>query len=91
MIAQYGTALLQNRPCSAKARMPQDIREEMREFLIGILRAYQEHGETELASQKLNHFLTARYGSIADAKRKLGDVSTIKKAFVDIQASLYHQ
>ncbi|MDV7201121.1 DEAD/DEAH box helicase family protein [Roseovarius sp. 10] len=76
---------------ATKESMPQDIQEDMREFLIGVLRAYQERGETELATQKLNHFLTARYGSIADAKRKLGDVSTIKKAFVDIQTSLYRQ
>ena len=47
------------------------------------------HGEAELALGKFSAFLTARYGTIADAKGKLGDVAKIKKAFIEVQRELY--
>lgn len=62
---------------------------EMREFLLGVLQAYSSHGESELALDKLSALLTARYGTIADAKEKLGDVSEIRGAFVGVQRELY--
>jgi type I restriction enzyme R subunit len=64
---------------------------KMREFLLGVLQAYEALGETELATRKLGDFLTARYGSLADAKTTLGDVAVIRKAFVDVQRELYRQ
>ena len=54
--------------------------EKMRAFLLGVLQAYEALGETELATGKLGDFLTARYGSLADAKAALGDVSDIRQA-----------
>ncbi len=65
--------------------------EKMRAFLLGVLQAYEALGESELATRKLSDFLTARYGSIADAKAALGDVPKIRKAFVDVQRDLYRQ
>ena len=65
--------------------------EKMRAFLLGVLQAYEALGETELATGKLGDFLTARYGSLADAKAALGDVSDIRQAFVDMQRELYRQ
>ncbi len=65
------------------------VKGEMRDFLLGVLEAYSRHGETELALDKLGAFLTARYGTIADAKDKLGDVAEIKAAFVEVQRELY--
>lgn len=62
---------------------------EMRGFLEGVLQAYAAHGESELSLSKLATFLTARYGSIADAKIKLGDIAAIRTAFVDVQRELY--
>ncbi|MEX0953605.1 MAG: DEAD/DEAH box helicase family protein [Rhizobiaceae bacterium] len=62
---------------------------EMRDFLIGVLDAYSARGESELSLAKLGNYLTARYGTIADAKAKLGDVAGIRKAFVDLQRELY--
>ena len=62
---------------------------KMREFLLGVLQAYEALGEAELATRKLSDYLTARYGSLADAKAALGDVPTIRKAFVDVQRHLY--
>lgn len=38
---------------------------------------------------KLATFLTARYGSFADAKSRLGDLERIKSAFVELQWDLY--
>jgi type I restriction enzyme R subunit len=65
--------------------------EKMRAFLLGVLQAYEALGESELATRKLSAFLTARYGSLADAKAALGDVPKIRKAFVDVQRDLYRQ
>jgi hypothetical protein len=57
-------------------------------FLLGVLQAYEALGETELATRKLGDFLTARYGSLADAKVALGDVPAIRQAFLDVQRDL---
>ena len=46
---------------------------EMRELLLGILKAYEVAGEAELAGKKLGQFLTARCGSVSEGKSKLGD------------------
>lgn len=65
--------------------------EKMRTFLLGVLQAYEALGEGELATRKLGDFLTARYGSLADAKAALGDVPKIRQAFVNVQRDLYRQ
>jgi type I restriction enzyme R subunit len=64
---------------------------EMRAFLLGILNAYEANGETELGTRKLSDFLTARYGTLADAKETLGDTGTIRQEFVNVQRDLYRQ
>lgn len=63
--------------------------EEMSDFLRGILQAYAAHGENELSLSKLSSFLTARYGTIADAKSRLGDIAAIRAAFIAVQHELY--
>ena len=63
----------------------------MQEFLKGVLQAYVALGETELASQKLSGFLTARYGTLADAKTAIGDLPSIRVAFIELQRALYRQ
>ena len=62
---------------------------EMREFLDYILHAYEEHGVSELAAERIPDFLRIRYGGTSDAKRRLGSVADIRNAFVDIQTHLY--
>lgn len=62
---------------------------QLRDFLLGVLKAYETAGEAELAPNKLGNFLTARYGTLADAKAILGDVKIIRRAFVDVQQDLY--
>jgi len=46
---------------------------ELRELLIGILCAYEEQGEGDLATPKLGSYLTARYGGVGESRDRLGD------------------
>src|SRR5690606_35983586 len=62
---------------------------EMRAFLEYVLGAYERNGTGELASSKVGDFLRIRYGGINDAKRSLGDLETIRGAFVQIQRLLF--
>ena len=63
---------------------------EMRDLLVGILRSYVEHGESELRTKKLGQFLQARYGTIGESKGKIGDLPTVRNAFKAMQRNLYH-
>lgn len=65
--------------------------EQMRAFLIAVLQAYEAKGEGELSTRTLSDHLTARFGTLADAKQKLGDIATFRQAFIDIQRVLYRQ
>lgn len=49
------------------------VAEEMKELLLGILKAYETAGEAELAGKKLGQFLTARYGSVSEGKARSGN------------------
>lgn len=62
---------------------------EMRNFLLGVLRAYEVSGETELGLGKLSDFLTASYGTLADAKSALGNINIIRDTFFSMQRELY--
>ncbi|WP_376740482.1 EcoAI/FtnUII family type I restriction enzme subunit R [Mesorhizobium caraganae] len=66
-----------------------DEDQEMRDFLLGVLRSYELLGETELATKKLGDFLTARYGTLSDARARLGTLPSIKASFLDVQQRLY--
>lgn len=62
---------------------------EMREFLREVLAAYEREGAAELAYDKLTSFLQVRYGSMSDAKSKLGELGGIRGAFKQLQRFLY--
>ncbi len=66
-----------------------DTDHETKELLLAILGAYEERGESELATKKLGTFLTARYGSVSEGKAKLGGLDAIKGAFRQMQQTLY--
>jgi type I restriction enzyme R subunit len=66
-----------------------DVQDEMRELLKSILAAYETNGESELGSKKLTQFLTARYGSVSEGKAKLGQLSDIRGAFLNMQQRMY--
>lgn len=64
---------------------------EMKSFLEYVLGNYERNGIGELASNKVADFLRIRYGGVNDAKRVLGSVDVIRRAFVDIQGHLFRQ
>ena len=66
-----------------------DFEGAMKALLFGILKAYQTAGEAGLAGKTLGQFLTARYGSVSEAKAKLGKLQTIRAACNRMQAGLY--
>jgi type I restriction enzyme, R subunit len=62
---------------------------ETKALLLAILAAYEQRGESELATRKLGTFLTARYGSVSEGKSRLGGLDAIKDAFRKMQGTLY--
>ena len=66
-----------------------NMQDDLKALLIIILDVYKRHGEHELAAKKLGQFLTARYGSVGEAKNRLGGLPEIKDAFHKMQAQLY--
>src|SRR5690606_13391667 len=62
---------------------------EMRSFLEFVLGNYERNGIGELATGKVADFLRIRYGGVNDAKRALGTVENIRRAFIDIQSHLF--
>jgi len=74
---------------TAKATGMGGYEREMRAFLEFVLDKYQYEGIGELGSGKVADFLRIRYGGVNDAKRVLGSVEGIRRAFVDIQKHLF--
>ncbi len=64
---------------------------EMRAFLSEVLSNYQRDGEGELSFGSLSSLIAARYGTMNDAKGKLGDIATVKLAFTALQSHLYQR
>jgi len=62
---------------------------EVRDLLLGILAAYEERGESELATDKLGQFLAARYGSVGEGKNTFGGLKPVSDAFRSMQKALY--
>ena len=67
----------------------EEAADETKALLLAILSAYEERGESELATKKLGTFLTARYGSVNEGKMRLGGLDIIKDAFRQMQMALY--
>jgi type I restriction enzyme R subunit len=62
-----------------------------RDFIRFVLHKYVEGGVDELDDSKLSEMMKAKYHSLADAERKLGDVGEVRKTFIDFQQHLYLQ
>lgn len=62
---------------------------KQQEFLDFVLSHYIEQGVSELDTTKLVDLIKIKYQSVPDATKALGEVSTIRKLFVDFQAHLY--
>ena len=62
---------------------------KQRVFLDFVLKQYVQTGFTELDDSKLPDLLTLKYKAINDAKRELGDISSIRETFIGFQEYLY--
>jgi type I restriction enzyme R subunit len=65
------------------------LNERQRDFIAYILRNYVQDGVDELDISKLSSSLTAKYGSVYEGQKQLGDVDEIKRVFVEFQQHLY--
>ncbi|WP_435136785.1 EcoAI/FtnUII family type I restriction enzme subunit R [Formosa sp. A9] len=76
------------RASRAKVQM-NDYNSKQQEFLNFVLDKYVEDGVNELDDSKLSPLLILKYNSIADAKRELGDIKSIRESFIGFQSHLY--
>ena len=62
-----------------------------KEFLNFVLEQYVRDGVTELDDKKLPELLELKYKAIADAKRELGNLKSIRENFIGFQKNLYEE
>ena len=62
---------------------------KQQEFLNFVLDQYVREGVDELDDSKLPDLLELKYKAIADAKRELGAIKTIRDTFIGFQEHLY--
>lgn len=62
---------------------------QQQEFLNFVLEQYVKEGVDELDDAKLPDLLELKYHAIADAKRELGDIPSIRNVFIGFQGYLY--
>ena len=66
-----------------------DYNPKQQEFLNFVLDQYVREGVAELDDAKLPDLLELKYKAIADAKRELGAIKTIRESFIGFQETLY--
>lgn len=62
---------------------------KLQEFLNFVLGQYVKQGVEELDETKIGDLLLLKYHALADAKRALGDIATIRNTFIGFQTYLY--
>ncbi len=62
---------------------------KQQEFLNFVLQQYVNSGVEELDDAKLTPLLQLKYKAIDDAKNELGDIASIRNAFIGFQSYLY--
>jgi type I restriction enzyme R subunit len=62
---------------------------KQQEFLNFVLSQYVKQGFEELDDTKISDLLILKYHAIADAKKELGDIATIRNTFIGFQTYLY--
>lgn len=68
-----------------------DYNQKQQEFLNFVLEQYVKEGVNELDDSKLPDLLELKYKAIADAKRELGDIKSIRETFIGFQEYLYQE
>lgn len=66
-----------------------DYNPKQQEFLNFVLEQYVRDGVDELDDAKLPDLLELKYKAIADAKRELGEIKSIRDTFIGFQGRLY--
>lgn len=66
-----------------------DYNAKQQEFLKLVLTQYVKKDVDELDDAKLPDLLELKYKAIADAKRELGEIKSIRDAFIGFQERLY--
>jgi type I restriction enzyme R subunit len=79
------------RAAHADSEVRGSLSEPQREFVAFVLDHYVKEGIDELDDAKLAPLLKLHYGSIDDAKERLGPVSDIRDLFVGFQRYLYER
>lgn len=62
---------------------------KQQEFLNFVLGQYVKQGVDELDDTKIGDLLVLKYHAIADAKKELGDIPSIRNTFIGFQTYLY--
>lgn len=62
---------------------------KQQEFLDFVLSHYIDQGVGELDTAKLVDLIKIKYQTVPDATKALGEVSAIRKLFIEFQAHLY--
>ncbi|MEL6390860.1 MAG: type I restriction-modification enzyme R subunit C-terminal domain-containing protein, partial [Bacteroidota bacterium] len=68
-----------------------DYSQKQQEFLNFVLEQYVKEGVNELDDTKLPDLLELKYKAIADAKRELGNIKSIRETFIGFQERLYQE
>lgn len=68
-----------------------DYNQKQQEFLNFVLEQYVKEGVNELDDSKLPNLLELKYKALADAKRELGDIKSIRDTFIGFQEYLYQE
>ena len=63
--------------------------EGKQEFLNFVLNQYVDKGVNELDDTRLKDLLIVKYNAIDDAKKRVGDIKTIRETFIGFQKYLY--
>ncbi len=88
----YHKTLVQRLERAERAKVQlMDYNPKQQEFLNFVLEQYVRDGVDELDDQKLPELLELKYKAIADAKRELGSIKSIREAFVGFQEHLYRE
>lgn len=74
----------------AKIQLP-NYDPKQQEFLNFVLSQYVKQGVDELDDTKIGDLLVLKYHAIADAKKELGDIATIRNTFIGFQTYLYEK
>ena len=64
---------------------------KQQEFLDFVLSQYVKQGVDELDDSKIGDLLILKYHALADAKKELGDIASIRNTFVGFQTYLYEK